>query len=124
MQKGLPSFRVFYQYKVVIGRRLQQLQPVNISYRIVSQEQLFIFVFRFDLRPFLYRTSWPWQFRSIDRAVASASKTIGTAQLDRSLDVRPLGKLFISRCYSGGLIIPMQAAMLQMKTQPVERCSV
>ena len=28
---------------------------------------------RFDLRPFLYRVSWPWQFRSIDRAVKSAN---------------------------------------------------
>jgi len=40
---------------------------------------------RFDLRPFLYRTSWPWQFRSIDRAVAAANKTIVSSQLDRTL---------------------------------------
>jgi hypothetical protein len=28
------------------------------------------------MRPFLYRSSWPWQFRSIDRAVATANKSI------------------------------------------------
>ena len=30
---------------------------------------------RFDIRPFLYRSTWPWQFRSIERAVSAANKT-------------------------------------------------
>ncbi|XP_057308920.1 glutamine-dependent NAD(+) synthetase-like [Hydractinia symbiolongicarpus] len=38
---------------------------------------------RFDLRPFLYRTSWPWQFRSIDRAVATATKTFAATPAER-----------------------------------------
>ena len=28
----------------------------------------FAYIYRFDLRPFLYRVSWPWQFQRIDRA--------------------------------------------------------
>ena len=27
---------------------------------------------RFDHRPFLYRVTWPWQFRAIDRLVEMA----------------------------------------------------
>lgn len=29
---------------------------------------------RFDLRPFLYRSGWPWQFRRIDRLAEEAEK--------------------------------------------------
>lgn len=29
---------------------------------------------RFDLRPFLYNTSWPWQFRCIEAQVRRATK--------------------------------------------------
>ena len=29
---------------------------------------------RFDLRPFLYRSAWPWQFRRIDRLAEEAEK--------------------------------------------------
>lgn len=29
---------------------------------------------RFDLRPFLYRSSWPWQFRRIDRLAEEAER--------------------------------------------------
>ncbi|XP_012555047.1 glutamine-dependent NAD(+) synthetase isoform X1 [Hydra vulgaris] len=31
---------------------------------------------RYDLRPFLYRSSWPWQFKSIDRAVKAAGQSV------------------------------------------------
>lgn len=31
---------------------------------------------RFDLRPFLYRTNWPWQFRAIDKEVRKNWKKI------------------------------------------------
>eukprot|EP00111_Clytia_hemisphaerica_P001503 TCONS_00004305-protein len=42
---------------------------------------------RFDMRPFLYRTSWPWQFRSIDRAVATANKSIITQSSRKTPDL-------------------------------------
>ena len=29
---------------------------------------------RFDLRPFLYRSAWPWQFRRIDRLAEEAER--------------------------------------------------
>lgn len=53
----------------------------------------FFVYLRFDLRPILYRTSWPWQFRSIDRAVTIANKTLAAAPLERSHGVsRTYGK--------------------------------
>ena len=44
------------------------------------------FCYRFDLRPFLYRSSWPWQFRSIDRALANVNKSLITSHIDRSIN--------------------------------------
>ena len=31
---------------------------------------------RFDLRQFLYNTSWPWQYRRIDALVAEAASAL------------------------------------------------
>ena len=31
---------------------------------------------RFDLRPFLYRVSWPWQFSRIDRALHTVTSRL------------------------------------------------
>jgi len=41
---------------------------------------------RFDLRQFLYRSSWPWQFRSIDRALTNTNKALVTSHIDRSMN--------------------------------------
>jgi NAD+ synthase (glutamine-hydrolysing) len=34
---------------------------------------------RFDLRPFLYNTRWPWQFRKIDQIVRRLAGKQGPA---------------------------------------------
>lgn len=40
---------------------------------------------RFDLRPFLYRVSWPWQFQRIDRAEKTVTNRLAQ-QADNSND--------------------------------------
>ena len=45
-------------------------------------------VYRFDLRPFLYRVNWPWQFAKIDREEKKATNQL--AQIAKSLDCPPL----------------------------------
>ena len=37
---------------------------------------------RFDLRQFLYNTSWPWHFRKVDEAVAEMEKSAEAAKTD------------------------------------------
>lgn len=51
---------------------------------------------RFDLRPFLYNTSWPWQFRCIEAQVRRATKGLlreprlrGERRLPAALRSRP-----------------------------------
>eukprot|EP00112_Aurelia_sp_Birch-Aquarium-sp1_P015458 Seg3424.3 transcript_id=Seg3424.3/GoldUCD/mRNA.D3Y31 product="Glutamine-dependent NAD" protein_id=Seg3424.3/GoldUCD/D3Y31 len=47
---------------------------------------------RFDLRPFLYRVSWPWQFRCIDKAVTSV-----TSRLAQLAGKSPIGSLHVDQ---------------------------
>ena len=46
--------------------------PTYTSYALV--------LIRFDHRPFLYNIAWPWQFRSMDGAVALAEKSVAHRQ--------------------------------------------
>eukprot|EP00794_Sanderia_malayensis_P011791 gene11791-13011_t len=79
---------------------------------------------RFDLRPFLYRTSWPWQFKSIDNAKASLekkTKTIVTpgAARDKSVPRRLPQELDIQIQMYQKATQPKQTTFQQQKAVPL-----